>query len=736
MLVLAPSCAGSGRTPDAPSDTTDDHVPPLERALGPAAELLEVSAVSVPGVSWRLRRTSSGEVLASHASAHLDTDVLPGSVAKVVTALAALEQGQGDLQMVCPRRLSLHGRTLDCVHPARARPFGLEDALAHSCNAYFARLGAGLDVGRWQRLATRLGVPVGASTAPVPPALMALGLEGPTASAETWRRVVLRALTTEDIYLAHRRRVRQGLARAVTDGTAAALADDWTETLAKTGTVAEAQGSEGLAVVLRPDDDLDLVVRVRGAAGRDAAAVAADVFAMHDARVPVLRVGLRAADATVTPAVLRLEEYVARVVAAEATTDTPAAVLDAVAIAARTYAVAHRGRHDADGFDLCDTTHCQVLARMPWTAARDAARATTTLVLTSDGRVRPVFYSAACAGHLHDAATVWPGEDERSGGLTLPEPHPHAVPAWQSDVDAVRLTTLLREAGFRGDVLRALVVDTEGSDGHPVSVRMDGLVPARVTPDRFRTIIGRGLGWDVLKSHDWQVTRTASGFRFAGRGKGHGVGLCLAGAISMVAGQPDARARDILDDYYPDRQVTSLADEVRLRVSSASQETAPQRLRELRVDLADLRRALKTASARTIEVVEHPTIEAYQRATGRAWWTGGSTRLPTPTTARIEVPPLTVLERSGNARTRLRHELVHALTGTALGDAPLWAQEGLAVHFAASAPRALADLAGGCPSDDEMSGPGSAEAMRAVYARAGACVARALAAGASWRELR
>src|SRR5690606_731482 len=114
---------------------------------------------SLPGTAWALRQTSTGRVLAQHQREHLETRILPGSVAKVVTALAALEQGHADLRVRCPRRLTLHGRVLDCVHPAHATPFTLAEALAHSCNTYFTRLGARLDRGAWQRLAGRLGVP-------------------------------------------------------------------------------------------------------------------------------------------------------------------------------------------------------------------------------------------------------------------------------------------------------------------------------------------------------------------------------------------------------------------------------------------------------------------------------------------------------------------------------------------------------------------------------------------------
>ncbi len=59
-----------------------------------------------------------------------------------------------------------------------------------------------------------------------------------------------------------------------------------------------------------------------------------------------------------------LEDYVAGVVAAEAPATATAAVREALAIAARSYAIAMRGRHADEGFDVCDLTHCQASGRL------------------------------------------------------------------------------------------------------------------------------------------------------------------------------------------------------------------------------------------------------------------------------------------------------------------------------------------------------------------------------------
>ena len=101
----------------------------------------------------------------------------------------------------------------------------------------------------------------------------------------------------------------------------------------------------------------------------------------------------------------------------------------------------------------------------------------------------------------------------------------------------------LREAGYRGDVLRDVRVVARTRDGLPSRIALDGLAPAEIDASTFRHIVGRRLGWDVLKSHAWDVTRVGGGYRFTGRGKGHGAGLCLRGAAVVCRARLVARRR-------------------------------------------------------------------------------------------------------------------------------------------------------------------------------------------------
>jgi cell division protein FtsI/penicillin-binding protein 2 len=73
----------------------------------------------------------------------------PGSAIKPFTALAALRAGLIDREFRhrCRKRYARDDFEIVCSHPASNFPFGLPQALAYSCNDFFARLGERLSEG-------------------------------------------------------------------------------------------------------------------------------------------------------------------------------------------------------------------------------------------------------------------------------------------------------------------------------------------------------------------------------------------------------------------------------------------------------------------------------------------------------------------------------------------------------------------------------------------------------------
>jgi stage II sporulation protein D len=258
-----------------------------------------------------------------------------------------------------------------------------------------------------------------------------------------------------------------------------------------------------------------------------------------------------------------LEDYVRDVVVGELSVGAadgavaPAAY-EAQAIVARTYALAGRRRHAADGFDLCSTTHCQVFVRHQWRRSRWAAAVDTAVARTrgqyleSAGRPIEAVFHAHCGGHTSAAVDVW-----RSPGASYLQgvDDPYCVreqgDTWTSTLDLETIRAALNqrprtEVGGRLDGVQVLRRD---AGGRVLELVLTGSRAPVVTGEDFRLAIIAAAGARSLRSARFEVERVGAQVRFTGRGSGHGVGLCQIGMIGRLrAGQSPAQ---ILLAYYP-----------------------------------------------------------------------------------------------------------------------------------------------------------------------------------------
>jgi peptidoglycan hydrolase-like amidase len=104
------------------------------------------------------------------------------------------------------------------------------------------------------------------------------------------------------------------------------------------------------------------------------------------------------------------ETAVAAIVEAEGAAGLPVEARKAQAVVTRSYLAGAHNRHQ--GFDFCDTEHCQLL-KEPSHSNSEASRATLATrgqVLVYKGDVIAAFYSANCGGHTKSLAqTNWEG---------------------------------------------------------------------------------------------------------------------------------------------------------------------------------------------------------------------------------------------------------------------------------------------------------------------------------------
>jgi SpoIID/LytB domain protein len=712
------------------------------------------------------RRESRSEIL--------DTPVLPGSIMKAVTLVAALESGviEPDTRRICRRVVTIDGQRFSCAHPDLRRPLSAAEALAHSCNDFFTSLAPRLPRQAFNDARMAAGLPPVGNSVPLAAALV--GLDGPRVTPRALLDVLARIVAVGPDPPARMRDetravLRAGLAAAATYGSASLLGAKGIAALAKTGTAPMPGGGvEGLLVALVPAERpvRGIVVVAPGAAGFDAAGIAADLLLappptvartrpappvtsiVPAAGVTSIRLGMLQAEGRTRIESVPLEDYVARVLAGEGQPRAADAAQEALAIAIRTFALANRNRHRREGFDLCDSTHCQVV-RAPTATTRRAAEATAGRVLLSGDAPAFIFYSAWCGGRSARPSEVWPGAEDYAFEPSLRDTACTSEPPWESEVNVRDIERALRSAGLRGSRLRDLRILARSASGRVARLRVEGFTPNEIAGHELRMAIGRVVGWQHVKSAAFDLRRTGRGYRFAGRGFGHGVGLCVVGAGHRAAA--GASAEDILRFYYPGLQVrpsdaidtalsplqpaveegTASVEDVQLALPAIEAAERPYMLGLLRAARDEIAKRAGLAPPTSLRVTVHPSVESFGRATGQPWWASGAT-LGTA----IDLLPLAVLRRQGQLEGTIRHEMAHAIVDPLLASRPLWVREGAAFYFAAPHLRPPDTGRVACPTDDELLRPLSAGAQREAYARAEACFRKAIADGKSWRDVR
>jgi stage II sporulation protein D len=235
------------------------------------------------------------------------------------------------------------------------------------------------------------------------------------------------------------------------------------------------------------------------------------------------------------------------VLTGEALPGSAPAAMDALAIAVRTYTEANLGRHRADGFDLCDQTHCQVMRTATPTTER-AAHATSGQVLLYHNAPATIFYSASCGGRTEIPSAVWPDAEDLPYLPSRPDDGCGGGPVWSAELASSDLQRAFAATGFRG-ALRSMAIASRNSSGRVGTLRLEGLTPSEISGQDLRAAVGRTIGWQYIRSAAFEMRRIGDVYRMDGRGSGHGVGMCVIGSAKLAAAGESATA--ILNRYYP-----------------------------------------------------------------------------------------------------------------------------------------------------------------------------------------
>ena len=805
--------------------------------------------------------------------------LMPGSAIKPFTALAALraELIDENSHTACPGRFTGLNFSLSCVHADHLPPFSPSQAIAYSCNYYFAT--AGQRLGRDQLVATLREFDFGQATGiaeeevngvlrpceignsarvrtseansandqadcraraaigesdhiQVTPIQLLTAYTALVNGGHLFRPQVttsdhFQAVERSNVNIApqHRAVIVAGLSGAIRYGTVrAAKLDSLPLTIiGKTGTAMPAEGfrSNGWFVgfagefqssgELEPARiDLAVLVLMARAHGSEAAELARPIFetyANHRAadnqrissaatgpidqkpgatpRSPdvasVIKVHLVSENVTQT---LSLEDYVLGVMRAEGTVEPEPEALKALAITIRTYALKNSGRHASDGYDFCSTTHCQRFVgpavTKDATTSLDtrisaAVRATKGQVLTDDrGQPIDAYFGASCGGESANIRNLWgvaPAFYLRGVHDEYCIAGPHAK--WTDTISRADLLRAVQSDSRTnvGNRLDQVLVSKRDETGRAEFVTLEGERRKTIRGWDFKIVVGRVLGWNILKSSRFEVGRSGSNFVFRGSGFGHGLGLCQEGAHVMAT--RGASYQKILEKYFPGTVVKSDVQK-QAKVNGTGESKADvlpgplghgyslpaghitafrlvtissehfslaypagvdrrlvnQILNTLESTRNDyVRRASSAASAVSIPRLEIRLNEStgdFTARTGQPWWAAAATE-----GNRIELQPVGILKQRGVLFTTLRHELAHVMIDAVSNKrAPRWLEEGFALYLAGEEQTISRYAMRSRLTEDELEQrlehPRTQVEMRTVYAEAYLTVAETI----------
>ena len=291
---------------------------------------------------------------------------------------------------------------------------------------------------------------------------------------------------------------------------------------------------------------------------------------------------------------LPLEDYIAGVVPYEISPTWDYEALRAFAITVRSYTARNRRRHRDYGFDVCNTTHCQVYRGIG--SANDnvyaAVAATKGMVLTYEGSIVPAYYSSSTGGYTAGGNDTWGGSE---AAYLTPTYTPweryseYANGLWSVEVDAAEIAEHLRNKGYTaltGQRITDIQINSFSGDGPYVysitSTDSDGNSQTITRCDKVRTsiskyvnsanfVVGRG---SVTRSYEKVVSiRQDSPFSFTTGGYLPLVDAADAArgaALSVLTGaEKTETAESRLTVLTGSGEVTVTADDVRVAIGDS-----------------------------------------------------------------------------------------------------------------------------------------------------------------------
>ncbi|MDO4669158.1 MAG: SpoIID/LytB domain-containing protein [Butyricicoccus pullicaecorum] len=191
-----------------------------------------------------------------------------------------------------------------------------------------------------------------------------------------------------------------------------------------------------------------------------------------------------------------LEDYIKGVVPYEMSPSWHKEALKAQAVCARSYVDGQKGRHKSSGFDVCNTTHCQVYHGIGRATANSNAAVEETrgqYLYEKDKRVVGYFFSSD-GGATESAVNVWGGNYAYLTGKKDPYEKTESISngVWSKTLTAAEIRNKLTASGRSIGEIQSVQVTkrTEMGNVNALTITDTSGKAVTLTKEACRTVLG------------------------------------------------------------------------------------------------------------------------------------------------------------------------------------------------------------------------------------------------------
>ena len=253
--------------------------------------------------------------------------------------------------------------------------------------------------------------------------------------------------------------------------------------------------------------------------------------------------------------ILPSEQYLRGVLPEEMPPSWPKEALKSQAVAARTFALKNRKRHDSEGYDLCSSTHCQL-----YTGIAEEDKRADQAIFETDGEVLfakpngPIVdapFHTDSGGMTENSEEVW---GTSSSHLRAAKELKTKTQPWSKTVSLDVFQSKFNLGNIKKIELSSLEIGKKAKDrttsGRVKTVYIVGKKGSKnVSGADMRSIFG-------LKSTLFSVKLKGKQVIFNGYGWGHGLGMSQWGAMEFAKNGDDYKK--ILAHYYRNTMIKKL----------------------------------------------------------------------------------------------------------------------------------------------------------------------------------